>query len=60
MSRDIIVILGLSLIVVAGWISVDIYKAVTETDTPVVRDELMAPINPELDFEVINDLKLRQ
>lgn len=59
MSKDIVIILGLSLIVVAGWISVDIYKAVTETDAPVVSDEVMETINPELDFEVINDLKSR-
>jgi len=60
MSKDIIIILGLSLIVVAGWISVDLYKAVTETQAPVVSEEVMKPINPGLDFEVINELKLRR
>ena len=59
MSKDIIVILALSLIVVAGWISVDLYKAVTETQAPVVNEEVMKPINPGLDFEVIRDLKNR-
>lgn len=56
MSRDIIIILGLSLIVVAAWISVDVYKAVTETVAPVVSEETLQPVNPELDLEVINDL----
>lgn len=57
MSRDIIVILGLSVIVVAAWISVDVYKAVTEAVAPVVSEETLQPVNPELDLEVINDLK---
>lgn len=60
MSRDIIVILAMALIVVAGWISVDLYKAYTETRAPVVSEDIMKPINPELDFEVINELKLRR
>lgn len=59
MSRDIIVILALALIVVAGWISVDLYKAYTEAKAPVVTEAVMAPINPELDFEAIRDLKSR-
>jgi len=59
MSRDIIVILALSLIVVAGWISLDVYKAVTETRAPVVSEEVTRPIDPNIDFEVIRDLKSR-
>lgn len=57
MSKDIIVILGLALVVVAGWISVDVYKAVTETRAPVVTEEMLQPVDPELDLGVINDLK---
>jgi len=60
MSRDIIVILGFALIVVAGWISIDLYKAYTQTKAPVVSEEVMKPINPELDLGVINELKWRQ
>lgn len=59
MSRDIIIILGLALVVVAGWISVDLYKAYTETEAPVVSEEVMQPVNPKLDSEVIRDLKTR-
>jgi len=57
MSKDMIVILALALVVVAGWISVDVYKAVTETRAPVVSEEMLQPIDPELDLDVINDLK---
>ena len=57
MSKDIIVILGLAIVVVAGWISVDVYKAVTETRAPVVTEKTLQPIDPELDLDVINDLK---
>lgn len=57
MSKDIIVILGLALVVVAGWISVDVYKAVTETRAPVVTEEMLQPVDPELDLEIVNDLK---
>lgn len=59
MSKDIIIILALALIVVAGWISIDLYKAYTETKAPVVTEAVMEPINPEIDFEVIQDLKTR-
>lgn len=59
MSRDIIFILALALIVVAGWISIDLYKAYTETQAPVVSEEVMKPINPEIDFAVIQDLESR-
>jgi len=59
MSRDIIVILGFALIVVAGWISIDLYKAYTQTRAPVVNEEMMKSINPELDLEVLNGLKSR-
>jgi len=59
MSRDIIVILGFALIVVAGWISLDLYKAYTKTRAPVVTEEMLQPVDPELDFEVIKDLKNR-
>lgn len=60
MSRDIVVILGLALLVVAGWISVDIYKAVTRTEAPAVTQEMLRPVNPQLDLEVLQDLKERQ
>lgn len=56
MSKDIIIILGLALIVVAGWISVDLFKAYTETRAPVVTEKTLQPIDPELDLEVIHDL----
>ncbi len=59
MSKDIIVILAMALIVVAGWISIDLYRAYTETKAPVVGEDIMKPINPELDFGVLNDLKNR-
>jgi len=60
MSKDIIVILAIALIVVAGWISIDLYRAYTRTQAPVVTPAVMAPLNPDIDFVVINDLKLRQ
>jgi len=60
MSKDIILILGLALAVVAGWISADVYKAVTETEAPVVTQEMLTPLNPELDLEVLEDLKSRR
>lgn len=59
MSKDIIVILALALIVVAAWISIDLYKAFTKTEAPVVTKEIMAPVDPELDLDVISKLKNR-
>ncbi len=56
MSKDIIVILSLALIVVAGWISVDLYKAHTKTEAPVVSQETLQPVDPKLELEVLKDL----
>jgi len=56
-SKDIIIILSLALVVVTGWISADVYKAVTETEAPVVTQEMLKPLDPELDLEVLKDLK---
>lgn len=60
MSKDIIIILGLTLVVVVGWISADVYKALTETEAPVVTQEMLQPIDPELDLEVLEDLRSRR
>ena len=59
MSKDIIIILSLALVVVAGWLSADVYKALTETEAPVVTQKMLQPIDPELDLEVLKDLKGR-
>lgn len=59
MSKDLIVILSLALIVVAGWISLDIFKAVTKTAPPVVSREELQPVNPNFDLEVLKDLRTR-
>lgn len=59
MSKDIIVILSLALVVVAAWLSLDLYKALTKTEAPVVTEEIMEPVDPSIDFEVIRDLKSR-
>ena len=60
MSKDIIIILSLALVVVAGWISADVYKALTKTEAPVVTQKMLQPIDPELDLEVLKDLKDRR
>jgi len=60
MSKDIIVILALTLIVVAGWMSIDLYKVYTKTPAPVVSGEMLRPVDPHLELEVINDLKSRR
>lgn len=59
MSKDFIVILSLALIVVVGWISLDIFKAVTKTEPPVVTAEDLRPVNPNFDLEILRDLKTR-
>ena len=59
MSKDIIIILSFALIVVAGWLSADVYRALTETEAPVVTKEMLRPLDPELDLEVLEDLKSR-
>lgn len=59
MSKDFIVILSLALVVVAGWISLDVFKAVTKTVPPVVTEEELTPLDPNFDLEVLRDLKSR-
>ena len=60
MSKDIILILSLALVVIAGWISADVYKALTETEAPVVTQEMLTPLDPALDLNVLRDLKNRR
>ena len=60
MSKDIILILSLALVVIAGWISADVYKALTETAAPVVTQEMLTPLDPAFDLGVLRDLKNRR
>lgn len=60
MTKDFIAILALLLVVVAGWISIDIYQTKKRTAAPSVTPELLQPVNPSFDMDVIYDLKSRQ
>lgn len=60
MTKDFITILALLLIVVAGWISIDIYQTRKRTTAPSVTPELLEPIEPGFKMDVLNDLKSRR
>lgn len=60
MTRDFVAILALLLIVVAGWISIEIYQTKKRTTAPSVTPELLQPVIPSFDMEVIRDLKSRR
>lgn len=60
MSKDFIVILSLLLIVVAGWISIEIYRTKKRTTAPSVTPEILEPVTPSFDRDVLNDLKSRR
>lgn len=60
MTKDFIAILALLLVVVAGWISIDIYQTKKRTTAPSVTPELLQPVIPFFDMDVIYDLKSRR
>ena len=54
-----VTILSLALLVVVAWLSVDLYKAFSQTPPPVVSVKDLEPVAPGFDKEVLKDLQER-
>ena len=57
MSKDLIYLLILTLITALAWLGFDIYHARTKTTLTAETVELIKPISPELDTDLIQQLK---
>ena len=56
---SLVTILILTLITVVVWVTFDVYRLFNKTETPVVPEEVSAPLNPILDKNTINLIESR-
>lgn len=59
-SRDLIIIAGLSVITVLLWIGITVYQSLVSPTIPKVLQEQLRPIRPDFDTQVLNTLNLRR
>ncbi|MCG2685935.1 hypothetical protein L6258_01025 [Candidatus Parcubacteria bacterium] len=60
MSKDLIVILIISLFTLLAWVGFDIYQSRTQPTLAPVLQQQLQPLDPHLDFETVQQLKQRQ
>lgn len=56
---SLVTIAILTMITVVFWTGLEIYRALTTAPTPDVPTQILAPINPNLDSQVLNRLQNR-
>lgn len=59
MPTSLKVILALTVITTFAWIGFDVYRAFTQLPPPVVSEEILAPVEPNLNVNVLNALPNR-
>ena len=55
-SRDILILVILSLITVVTWIGLDVYRIFTKGEELYVSPQQMEPLNPEIDQETLDQI----
>lgn len=56
-DKDFIILLVLTLITVISWVGLDVYRAYTRPQVPTGVEELLTPIQPVLNTEVLSNLE---
>lgn len=56
LSKDILILVILSLITVLTWIGLDLHRIFSKQETPDVPSQQMELLNPEIDQEIINQI----
>jgi hypothetical protein len=56
LSRDILILVILSLITDFTWIGLDLYRIFFKEEEVFVPPQQMEPLNPEIDQEIINQI----
>ncbi len=59
MPKSLKLILFLTLVTTFSWIGFDVYRAFTQLPPPVVSEEILSPVDPTLNVEVLNTLPNR-
>lgn len=57
MSKDLIIILILSLITTFAWIGFEAHRAATKTAIPEVKTEYLEPLEPTLEQEALEIIR---
>ena len=58
-TPNLVAMLILTLVTVLAWVFFDIYHAIINKPAPIVPDEIMAPIVPKLEREVIDQMNTK-
>ncbi len=59
MPTSLKLILALTLITTFSWIGFDVYRSFTQLPPPIVSAEILAPVDPTLNVDVLNALPNR-
>lgn len=59
-SREILLLAIFTTITVFTWIGLDVYRAFSKKETPEIIQSQLEPLDPNLDKQVIEDLKKRK
>jgi hypothetical protein len=57
LGKDALTLSILTLVTVLTWIGFDVYKALTKSEIPRVLQKQIAPLNPKVDWEIIEELR---
>lgn len=58
-AKDMIFLLATGLVTVVAWAGFDIYRAYTKVTPPAGVEELLTPLSPQLDADVLISLEQR-
>jgi hypothetical protein len=59
LSRDILIILILTVITIFLWIGLEVVHILQNKDVPKVLQEQLEPLDPKIDTEVLNNLSAK-
>jgi len=59
-SREILLLAIFTTITVFTWISLDVFRAFSKKETPKIIQSQIKPLDPNLDNQVIEDLKKKK
>ncbi len=59
-NRDLLILSILTVITVFSWVTFEVYRALTQIEIPAVLKQQIEPLNPTVQTEIIQGLKLRK
>lgn len=58
-DRDIIILLGLTLMTLVSWVGFEVYRAYTQVPVPAVLEKHLRQLSPVLDTTVLDEVERR-